>query len=738
MIHGTISACIACLSWGTGPAPGHVRDMVRLDRPGMTITTNVRVAPGTYELAAGDTQAAVEITGDDITVDLTGVTLVGAGPGTPANAYTGRGITITGRNVTVKGVTVRGYKVGVYAEKAPGLSIADCDVSRNFRQRLKSTVQREDLSDWLYGHENDRNEWLRYGAGIYLYRCPDARITKCRARNGQNGLCMVRCDRARITDNDMSFMSGWGLAMWRSSDGEIINNKFDWCMRGYSHGVYSRGQDSTGILVYEQCHRNLFAYNSATHGGDGFFLYAGNETVKKTGRGGCNDNIVYCNDFSHAAANGIEATFSHGNVFVANILDECTHGVWAGYSFDTVIQGNRISRCKYGVSIEHGHGNVITGNVIADTELGVQLWWDDDKDLLTTPFGKVHDRCPSKSNTVTNNRFQRVRKGIRLADDTGSAVRGNEFEDVEVPVHLAGDTSGTQLALDDGLQNAVVDESTNGVSFQSEGSKTSRGQDRYDMAAIEQRLGSKHRPSAFLPDGVRRGRNQIFIDQWGPYDFTDVRAFPSKITGGNNAVVQLLGPESDFRVTKVQGEVRVTPTEGQLPAKVEIDTTEAGLQPFGITIATDAGPLALTGTLLSTQWTVTYYGWDASTDPRSGDAAWHGITTEEPLSRAETSELDFVWHGGSPNESVPRDHFATVATTQIELPAGKWDLRTISDDGVRVFINGKEVLSNWTWHGPTEDKATIELAAGSHRFRVEHFEIDGHAELRFKLEPARP
>jgi predicted ATPase len=41
------------------------------------------------------------------------------------------------------------------------------------------------------------------------------------------------------------------------------------------------------------------------------------------------------------------------------------------------------------------------------------------------------------------------------------------------------------------------------------------------------------------------------------------------------------------------------------------------------------------------------------------------------------------------------------------LPAGTWRLRTVSDDGVRVRVDGKEVLKNWTWHGPTEDAADV-------------------------------
>ena len=78
-------------------------------------------------------------------------------------------------------------------------------------------------------------------------------------------------------------------------------------MRGYSDGVYNRGQDSAGILIYEQSNSNYFYKNSVTHGGDGFFLWAG-QTTMDSGKGGCNDNVLVKNDFSFAPTNGIEVT----------------------------------------------------------------------------------------------------------------------------------------------------------------------------------------------------------------------------------------------------------------------------------------------------------------------------------------------------------------------------------------------------------------------------------------------
>ena len=93
--------------------------------------------------------------------------------------------------------------------------------------------------------------------------------------------------------------------MYRSSFNTIAYNKINFNVRGYSDGVYNRGQDSAGILIYEQSNNNLFYKNSVTHGGDGFFLWAG-QTTMDSGKGGCNDNVLQGNDFSYAPTNGLK------------------------------------------------------------------------------------------------------------------------------------------------------------------------------------------------------------------------------------------------------------------------------------------------------------------------------------------------------------------------------------------------------------------------------------------------
>ena len=75
--------------------------------------------------------------------------------------------------------------------------------------------------------------------------------------------------------------------------------------------------------MFEQCSQNVIARNSATHGGDGFFGFAGNEALGKVNprddaawyeRRGNDENVIFGNDFSYAVAHGIEMTFSFGNL----------------------------------------------------------------------------------------------------------------------------------------------------------------------------------------------------------------------------------------------------------------------------------------------------------------------------------------------------------------------------------------------------------------------------------------
>ena len=459
-------------------------------------------------LADAGERGVVRIVADGVTIECEG-TLRGAPEDAAGDTLAGTGIVVVARGVTLRGARVAGFRVGIRAEQADGLRLEGCDVSGNFRQRLRSTCEREDEADWLWPHENDADEWERWGAGIWIADSREALVHGCRARQGQNGLVLDRVERSRVADNDFSFLSGWGVALWRSSENLIERNACDFCIRGYSHGVYNRGQDSAGILLFEQCSRNMIRENSATHCGDGLFAFAGREALGEAPapegfsylRCGNNDNRIEGNDFSFAAAHGLELTFSFGNWIEENrLVENAICGIWGGYSRDTFIsnnefrsngeQGSAVERG--GINIEHGQRNVILVNRFRENACGVHLWWDEDASLAELPWALANGHA-SQDNSIIGNEFTREKLPIELRAAGRTFVRNS----LEV---------GTTVIADE-------------VSLVVEETPFLRPDAQIEVTVHARDLGP---PATTRPVGARShlaGREHIVMTEWGPYDW---------------------------------------------------------------------------------------------------------------------------------------------------------------------------------------------------------------------------
>ncbi len=679
----------------------------------LVISQNADIRPGVYTVPDSMGDGALRIEGNGITVDFKGAVLVGCTPAQQPDDYSGKGIVLRGENITLRNASVRGYKVGIYAQGCSGLVLEDVDVSGNYQKHLLSTPAAEDGSDWIFPHRNDGKEWMsNYGAGLYIEDAAKVTVRRVRARNGQNGIILDRVNDSKIYDNDCSFLSGWGLAMWRSNRNVITRNAFDFCIRGYSHGVYNRGQDSAGILMFEQNNDNVIAENSATHGGDGFFGFGGQASLAGSDRTGNNNNLLINNDFSYAAAHGIEMTFSFDNKFIGNrLVGNAICGVWGGYSQDTLIAGNLFEGNgdkgygleRGGVNIEHGAGNVIRDNTFKGNKCGVHLWWDDDAHLLEGSWAKANHRG-STDNTIAHNTFDGDAVGLHLRETTRTRLLGNKMAGVkqEIDADAKSKPESSPGSLD-------------------------------EWRAPSYPVHGERRPV-----GARKelyGRQHIIVTDWGPYNFTDVAVHPAVISGGQQATVQVLGPSGEFAVTKVDGGVSVSPTKGTLPGAVTVTAPNRGLHTFALEFDMHGTPRVAKGTLLWAEWDVKFFTWDRDKDPREHGEEWNALVNGTPLEQRTLPVIDFKWGGGAPAQGIPADRFGTTATTTLELPAGTYRVWTVSDDGIRVWVDGDTVIDDWTWHPPKENTATVTLAGGNHTFRVEHFEIDGYAQLQLRIEP---
>ncbi|MFZ4663224.1 MAG: PA14 domain-containing protein [Caldilineaceae bacterium] len=126
--------------------------------------------------------------------------------------------------------------------------------------------------------------------------------------------------------------------------------------------------------------------------------------------------------------------------------------------------------------------------------------------------------------------------------------------------------------------------------------------------------------------------------------------------------------------------------------------------------------------------------------PRPGLRATYfnnmNLSSAPVLDRQEL--VDFDWGNGGPGSSVNRDFFSARWRGEIEAPtSGLYQFQTLSDDGVRVWVNGQLLINNWTIHGPTTDTSgQIYLTAGArYSLVVEYFEWVGGATLKLLWKP---
>jgi len=104
------------------------------------------------------------------------------------------------------------------------------------------------------------------------------------------------------------------------------------------------------------------------------------------------------------------------------------------------------------------------------------------------------------------------------------------------------------------------------------------------------------------------------------------------------------------------------------------------------------------------------------------------LTAPAAVSRTDAT-VNFNWGNASPAPAIAVDHFSARWTGQVEaLFTQTYTFFTTSDDGVRLWVNGQQLINNWTDHGPTENRGTIALTAGQrYDVRLEFYENAGGA-----------
>lgn len=101
-----------------------------------------------------------------------------------------------------------------------------------------------------------------------------------------------------------------------------------------------------------------------------------------------------------------------------------------------------------------------------------------------------------------------------------------------------------------------------------------------------------------------------------------------------------------------------------------------------------------------------------------------------------TTPFSFNWGSGSPSSSVSADNFSVRWTGDVYTPSGvthtgRYEFTTSSDDGVRLYVNGRRIIDNWNAPFSGVSKGSIYLEQGKrYSIMLEYFDQSGNANVQ--------
>jgi len=109
----------------------------------------------------------------------------------------------------------------------------------------------------------------------------------------------------------------------------------------------------------------------------------------------------------------------------------------------------------------------------------------------------------------------------------------------------------------------------------------------------------------------------------------------------------------------------------------------------------------------------------------------------DPVVVRNEAAINYNWGYGSPAAGVNVDGFSARWTRDAYFPSsGNYTFSVTVDDGVRLWVDGVNIIDKWFPQSPTTYRGYIYLAAGTHQIRVEYFEDTGIAVCQVSWSPS--
>lgn len=124
-------------------------------------------------------------------------------------------------------------------------------------------------------------------------------------------------------------------------------------------------------------------------------------------------------------------------------------------------------------------------------------------------------------------------------------------------------------------------------------------------------------------------------------------------------------------------------------------------------------------------YTLEMWNWEGQSPPT--------FPTTDPIISSAVNEINEDWGQNAPYPELSEDKFMARWTKQIDFESGIYVFETVSDDGVRVMIDGETIINEWNDHGATLHTSEQLLAAGNHTVVVEYYENGWDAVANFNF-----
>ena len=118
-------------------------------------------------------------------------------------------------------------------------------------------------------------------------------------------------------------------------------------------------------------------------------------------------------------------------------------------------------------------------------------------------------------------------------------------------------------------------------------------------------------------------------------------------------------------------------------------------------------------------------------EPFAAEYFDNSVLSGAPAVTRSDNTIDFDWGESSPDSAIPADRFSARWTRTKAYAAGTYRFSVTGDDGIRVLVDGRQVVNGWLYQPPTSYAADVELSEGEHTVVVEYFEHTGGAVAKF-------